>query len=198
VSKINSLRGFCSSSSNTQIFEQMETSLDNVTSMIIDVKDLVVFLSNYPRIYRQPYSMHLLLGNCMLGCQIEGELVINFLLQTQHYGSENLEVLPIVGLGKVGKSTPCYLLTPERAVTDEHDLVHKLLIVGAPTGQTDMCRRSDWCATSATCTRNPLPGRDPIGERVSWVDLASTSHLDPPPCIAGMKGDKKLGFGKES
>jgi hypothetical protein len=105
VSKINSLKGFCSSSSNTQIFEQMETSLDNLTSMIIDVKELVVFLSSYPRMYRQPYSMHLLLGNCMFGRQTEAELIINFLLQTQPYGTEYLEVLPIVGPGKVGKNT---------------------------------------------------------------------------------------------
>jgi hypothetical protein len=55
--------------------------------------------------YHQPYSMHLLLGNCMFGCQMEAELVINFLLQAQPYGTEDLEVLPIVGLGKVGKGT---------------------------------------------------------------------------------------------
>jgi hypothetical protein len=105
LSKINSLKGFCSSSSNTQISEQMETSLDYLTSMIIDVKELVVFLLSYPRLYRQPYSMHLLLGNCMLGRQTEAELIINFLLQTQPYGIEYLEVLPIVGPGRVGKST---------------------------------------------------------------------------------------------
>jgi hypothetical protein len=105
MSKINSLKGFCSSSSNTQIFEQMETSLDYLTSMIIDVKELVVFLSSYPRMYHQPYSMHLLLGNCMVGRQTEAEYVISFLLQTQPYGTEYLEVLPIVGPGLAGKST---------------------------------------------------------------------------------------------
>ncbi|PUZ68239.1 hypothetical protein GQ55_2G009800 [Panicum hallii var. hallii] len=64
-----------------------------------------MFLASYPRLYRQPYSMHLLLGNCMFGRQMESELVINFLLHTQPHGSEELEVLPIVGPGKVGKST---------------------------------------------------------------------------------------------
>jgi hypothetical protein len=83
----------------------METSLDNLTSMIIDVKELVVFLSSYPRMYHQPYSMHLLLGNCMFGRQTEAELIINFLLQAQPYGTGYLEVLPIVGPGKVGKRT---------------------------------------------------------------------------------------------
>jgi hypothetical protein len=105
LSKINSMKGLCSSSSNRQIFEQMQTSLDYLTSMIIDVKELVVFLLSYPRMYRQPYSMHLLLGNCMAGRQMEAEHVISFLLQTQPYGTEYLEVLPIVGPALVGKST---------------------------------------------------------------------------------------------
>jgi hypothetical protein len=35
----------------------------------------------------------------------------------------------------------------------------------------------------------------PIREGASWVDLASTDQLDPPPSTTGTKGDKKLGFG---
>jgi hypothetical protein len=89
------------------------------------------------------------------------------------------------------------LLTAERAITHEHDLVQKLLVTGAPTSQTGMCCRSDRCAASASWTRNLLLGRDPIGEGVSWVDLASTGQLDLPPSAARTKGDKKLGFGKE-
>ncbi|TVU40550.1 hypothetical protein EJB05_14017, partial [Eragrostis curvula] len=105
LSKINSLKGFCSSSKNTHVFEQMEKSLDYLSSMIIDVKELVVFLTSYPCMHRQPYSMHLLLDNCMFGRQMEAERIINFLLQTQPHGAENLEVLPIIGPGKVGNST---------------------------------------------------------------------------------------------
>nr|CAB3455499.1 unnamed protein product [Digitaria exilis] len=54
---------------------------------------------------RPPYSMHLLLGNCMFGRQLETELVINFLLGRKPHHGEELEVLPIVGPGRVGKST---------------------------------------------------------------------------------------------
>jgi hypothetical protein len=57
--------------------------------------------------------------------------------------------------------------------------------------------RSDRYSASAVWTRNLLPERDPIREEASWVDLASAGQLDPPLSIAGMKGDKKLGFGKE-
>jgi hypothetical protein len=51
---------------------------------------------------------------------------------------------------------------------------------------------------SATCTREPLPGRDPIREEVPWVDLTSAGQLDRPSSATRMRGDKKLGFGKEN
>ncbi|OEL36542.1 hypothetical protein BAE44_0002439 [Dichanthelium oligosanthes] len=55
--------------------------------------------------YRQPYSMHLQLTNCMFGRQIEAQLIIDFLLHAKPHGGEDLEVLPIVGQSQVGKST---------------------------------------------------------------------------------------------
>jgi hypothetical protein len=90
------------------------------------------------------------------------------------------------------------LLTPERVVTHEHDLVQKLLIVGVPTGQIGICCRSDHCAASTAYTINLLPGKDLIRERASSVDLASAGQLDLTPSATGTKGDKKLGFRKES
>ncbi|RLN34951.1 hypothetical protein C2845_PM03G18220 [Panicum miliaceum] len=105
LSKVNYLKGICSSNRNTQTLEQLQDALDNLSSIILDVKELVVFLTSYPCMYRQPYSMHLLLGNCMFGHQMEAELVLNFLLHTQPNGAEELEVLPVVGPGRAGKST---------------------------------------------------------------------------------------------
>lgn len=108
-SRVNSLQGSCSSTRNKQILQKMQRSVDDLTSMIGDLKELVLFLSSYPpRLYRQPYSMHLLMGNCMFGRQTETELVISFLLHTRrrpHGSNKELEVLPIVGPGLVGKST---------------------------------------------------------------------------------------------
>jgi hypothetical protein len=86
--------------------------------MIIDVEELVVFLASYPRLNRQPYSMHLELGNCMFGRQMETQLVINFLLHTQSHGSKELDVLPIVGPGKVGKTTLVAHVCKDQRVLD--------------------------------------------------------------------------------
>ncbi|XP_039793070.1 disease resistance protein RGA2-like [Panicum virgatum] len=105
LSKVNSLKGTRSANRKMHILEQLQDALDNLSSMIINVKELVVFLTRYPCMYHQPYSMHLLLGNCMFSRQMEAELVRNFLLCTQPNGAEELEVLPVVGPGRVGKST---------------------------------------------------------------------------------------------
>jgi hypothetical protein len=90
---------------NAQILEQLREALDGLRSMIVDADELRMFLPSYPRLYRQPYSMHILLSNCMFGRQLEEQLVVNFLLHIQPHGAEELEVLPIVGPGRVGKST---------------------------------------------------------------------------------------------
>ncbi|CAL5077628.1 unnamed protein product [Urochloa decumbens] len=105
LSKVNFLKGTSSSNRNKLLLQQLENALDNLSSMILHMKECVVFLMSYTHLYRQPYSMHLLLGNCMFSRQIETELVVNFLLNTQIHACEELEVLPIVGPSKVGKST---------------------------------------------------------------------------------------------
>ncbi|OQU88327.1 hypothetical protein SORBI_3002G013600, partial [Sorghum bicolor] len=89
------------------ISKEMQEVLDTLSTMIVDAHELVLFLANYHRMYRQPYSMHLLLGNCMFGRQMEAQYVIDFLLHTQPPGGvkEPVEVLPIVGPSAVGKTT---------------------------------------------------------------------------------------------
>jgi hypothetical protein len=72
-----------------------------------DVNELVLFLTRYPSLYSQPYSMHLQLANCMFGRQMEAQLVINFLLHAQPHGAEELEVLPIVRTKICWQELPC-------------------------------------------------------------------------------------------
>lgn len=80
LSKLCSLKGFYSSKKSLQ---QLQEALATLSSIILDVQELVGFLTSYPCMYRQPYSMHLQLSNCMFSRQMETELVINFLLHTQ-------------------------------------------------------------------------------------------------------------------
>lgn len=104
-----------SSSRNAEVvlLEGLTSVLQKLSSMVDDAGEMVAFLTSYPRLHRQPYSMHVQLGNCMFGRQMEAELVVGFLLHsrrgpTHGHGSSQetaVEVLPIVGPGRVGKST---------------------------------------------------------------------------------------------
>ncbi|KAK3124263.1 hypothetical protein QOZ80_7BG0584100 [Eleusine coracana subsp. coracana] len=118
LSKINSLKGLCSSSRNTKILEQLQKALDDLSSMILDVKERVTFLMCYPRLICQPYSMHILLDNSMFGCHMEAEFAIKFLLHTEPHGYKELEVLPIVGPGRVGKSTLVAHVCKDKRISD--------------------------------------------------------------------------------
>jgi hypothetical protein len=126
-----------------------------------------------------------------------------------HVGNDNDENQnsgPIRELARVKKSVAKNLndlpqqshQKVESVVIHDHDHVQKLLIARTPIGQTGMHCRLDQYAASAACTRNLLLERDPIEEGASWVDLASAGQLDPPPSVAGTKGDQKLGLGKEN
>ncbi|XP_039787170.1 putative disease resistance protein RGA3 [Panicum virgatum] len=91
----------------TRILAQLREALDRLSSMVADADVLVLFLTSYPRQYRQPYGAHLMLEHCMFGRHMETEHVISFLLHAQQpsHGAEEPEVLPIVGPGRVGKTT---------------------------------------------------------------------------------------------
>ncbi|XBH87920.1 hypothetical protein VPH35_075289 [Triticum aestivum] len=107
VSKFRYAQRLCVSSSNSKRTSQgLEEALDGLRSMILDASEMVRFLTTYPRMHRQPYSMHLLLEKCMFARQRETEVVINFLLCTEIQSCTScFDVLPIVGPDSVGKST---------------------------------------------------------------------------------------------
>lgn len=111
LSNFSSAKRLClsGSSSSTKDSEDLEVEdvLDRLRNMITDVSESVMFLTSYPRLHSQPYSMHLLMENCMFGRQMEIELVRNFLLHTPPCSSrlDRLDVLPIVGPVRGGKST---------------------------------------------------------------------------------------------
>ncbi|XP_062189832.1 putative disease resistance protein RGA3 [Phragmites australis] len=144
LSKVNSLKGFCFSSRKTQILEQLQELFDYLSSMIHDMEELVAFLTSYPRLYCHPYSMHLLLGNCMYGRQMEAALVVNFLLQTQPHGAEELEVLPIVGPGKVGKSTLVAHVCKDERIRDRFSQI--LFLSGGGFTDDELATFGEGCA----------------------------------------------------
>ncbi|KAL6647738.1 hypothetical protein ACP70R_015175 [Stipagrostis hirtigluma subsp. patula] len=105
LSKFNPAKRFFCSTADTHMEKDLQQVLDNLNNIVEDVNGLVMFLRNYPPLYRQPYSMHLLIGKCMFGRQMEMERIMDFLMQKEHPGKGSVPVLPIVGPKYVGKST---------------------------------------------------------------------------------------------
>ncbi|CAO2197805.1 unnamed protein product [Urochloa humidicola] len=84
---------------------EVQKMLGSLHSIKTDMVEFIVFLKSYPPISREPYSKYLFLENCMFGRQAEMEKIISFLLQPDPPGAESLQVLPIIGPPRVGKST---------------------------------------------------------------------------------------------
>jgi hypothetical protein len=111
LSKFSCAKRLClsSSSSSTETSQELQVkeTLENLRTMILDVSETTMFLTAYPRLHRQPYSLHIQIENCMFGRQMEMELVLNFLLYTPPCSSrlDRFDVLPIVGPRGCGKST---------------------------------------------------------------------------------------------
>ncbi|KAM0894518.1 hypothetical protein ACQ4PT_024468 [Festuca glaucescens] len=92
-------------------------------SMVSDLKEFVIFLMSYSRMYRQPYGAYLYLEKYMFGRQLEREQAISFLLQTEHPGHGNFGVLPIVGPALVGKSTLVEHVCDDERVRNHFSLI---------------------------------------------------------------------------
>ncbi|CAL5077966.1 unnamed protein product [Urochloa decumbens] len=105
LSKFNPAKRLFFSTGNTHMEKDLQQVLDNVNNIMGTMSDFVGIFNNYPPLYRQPYSMHLYIGKCMFGRQMEMDRVIEFLMQIEKPSMKNVGVLPIVGPTNVGKST---------------------------------------------------------------------------------------------
>ncbi|CAM0955599.1 unnamed protein product [Alopecurus aequalis] len=80
--------------------DELRRVLVRLDTIVADAGEFALFLAGCPRLRRQPYDMYMLLERCMFGRHVEMEHVISFLLRTG-----DLEVLPILGPARAGKST---------------------------------------------------------------------------------------------
>ncbi|CAL4899401.1 unnamed protein product [Urochloa decumbens] len=138
-----------SSDGSSSKHDQIRQVLGCLEAAVRDMSELVVFLSGCPRRCRQPYSMYLIVDHCMFGRQMEMARIMEFLLQEEVPTHGNPGVLPIIGRGKIGKSTLI-----EHACNDERVHDHFSLI---------MCFRQ--CGTRDERTVEALSDCDVIKHR---------------------------------
>lgn len=104
-SMFNSAKRLFFSNSETHRQKEMLQVHNNLNNIIVDASEFITFLKSCPPMYRQPYSMHLILEKCMFGRQMEMEKIMNFLMLVEPPCEKYVSVLPIVGQTNVGKST---------------------------------------------------------------------------------------------
>uniref|UniRef100_A0A0E0E6Y7 NB-ARC domain-containing protein n=1 Tax=Oryza meridionalis TaxID=40149 RepID=A0A0E0E6Y7_9ORYZ len=114
---------FCRTSGQS-LQQQLQQVLASLEATIEDTSEFFMFLNSYPRLNRQPYSMHLVLDKCLFNRQMEMEHIMNFLLKDNTSSNQNPGVLPIIGPSNVGKSTLI-----EHACNDERVRNHFFQIV---------------------------------------------------------------------
>lgn len=115
-------------------------------NVVTGMHEFVAFLKNYPPICcrRQPYNMHLVMETCMFGRQVEVERIINFLLHCEPPGEHSLGVgvLPIVGPGKVGKTTLVEHVCCDIRVVRDH-FAQIVLVCASKFIQGELCTLRD-------------------------------------------------------
>ncbi|CAO2166214.1 unnamed protein product [Urochloa humidicola] len=85
--------------------KELQDMLRSLHSLMDDMTEFTVFLKSYPHISREPHNEYLLLEKCIFGRHAEIDKIISFLLKPVSPGAESLQVLPIIGPPRVGKST---------------------------------------------------------------------------------------------
>lgn len=105
ISKFNPVKRLFFQTRSAHGENELQQVLDSLNKIIIDMRDFIVFMKEYPPLHRQPYSMHLFLDKCMFGRQMEMERIMNFLMTEGPPSAKGVDVLPIVGPATVGKST---------------------------------------------------------------------------------------------
>nr|TKW16495.1 hypothetical protein SEVIR_5G302900v2 [Setaria viridis] len=182
LSKFSSAKRFCFSNRRIgAIFQghgvkDVQKMLGNMHSIIDDMAEFIIFLKSYPPIIREPYSKYLFMEKCMFGRQAEMEKIIRFLLQPEPPGANSLQVLPIIGPPRVGKST-----LVEHVCYDERVHNHFSSIIlcsgdpSAPEG-SDVVKKQSHGSHGRSLIVMELAEDLVLGDR-QWRKLYSSSHM---------------------
>ncbi|KAF7012829.1 hypothetical protein CFC21_026979 [Triticum aestivum] len=106
---------------NRNMREELQQMVDTLEDTLDGMKEFLFFLELYPRMLRQPYGAYLFLDNCMFGRQTERQRILNFLMCPS--ATPDLDILPIVGPIRVGKSTLVEHVCRNESVRDRFSMI---------------------------------------------------------------------------
>lgn len=90
-------------SGGTIVSREVKSSLENLETVLDNLKEFVSLLNGCERIIRNPYSTYLYIDNFMFGRQVERQQIMSILMLDDH--PKIPAVLPIIGGCRVGKKT---------------------------------------------------------------------------------------------
>ena len=107
LSKFNPAKRLFFSTGVTHGEKELQQVLNNLNEIVSDMSEFIIFLRNYPPLYQQPYSMHLILDKCMFGRQMEMGRIMNFLMLVEPTSTKHVAVLPIVWSSRSREEYSC-------------------------------------------------------------------------------------------
>uniref|UniRef100_A0A0E0M588 F-box domain-containing protein n=1 Tax=Oryza punctata TaxID=4537 RepID=A0A0E0M588_ORYPU len=87
----------------TIVRREVKSSLENLETVLDNLKEFVSLLNGCERMFRNPYSSYLYIDNFMFGRQVERQQIMSILMLDDH--RKIPAVLPIIGGCRVGKKT---------------------------------------------------------------------------------------------
>ncbi|XP_004972148.2 disease resistance protein RGA2 [Setaria italica] len=161
--------------------EELQEMLRSLHSIMDDMSEFIIFLKSYPHISREPYSEYLFMEKCMFGRQAEMDKIMGFLLKPEPPGAQGLQVLPIIGPPRVGKST-----LVEHVCYDERVRNHFSSIIlcsgdptAAPKGMSGIVKKQTHGSHGRSLVVMELADGLVIDERECRKLYSSASHMPP-------------------
>ncbi|KAF8660361.1 hypothetical protein HU200_057943 [Digitaria exilis] len=143
LSKLRPAKEVCFTTGSKYGTENLEEMLESLENTIAGMSEFLIFLRNYPPMFRQPYSTYLLMEKCMFSRQMEMAQIINFLLYEDDPG--HFGILPIVGPGKVGKTALVEHVCRDKRVTDHFS--HVIVLHNNEFREDNELKIRDGCRT---------------------------------------------------
>ncbi|WVZ61540.1 hypothetical protein U9M48_011400 [Paspalum notatum var. saurae] len=157
LSKFSPAKRVCFSAARKYGAEKLEEMLESLEMAITSMTEFVIFLRNYPPMFCQPYSTYLFMEKCIFGRQLEMKRVISFLLHEDPPRDCSFGVLPIVGPGKVGKTTLVEHVCCDERVRNHFS--HTIFLRASMRGETGRGRRDGGSKAAPSERARPRRGQ---------------------------------------
>jgi hypothetical protein len=160
--------------------KEVQEMLGSLHDIVDDMTEFIVFLKCYHHISREPYNMYLFLERCMFGRQAEMDKIVGFLLEPEPPGPQGLQVLPIIGPPRVGKSTLVEHVCYDERVHSHFSSI--ILYSGDPTAAPEgssVVKKQTHGSNGRSLVVMELPDGLAIEERQFRKLYSSRSHMPP-------------------